>query len=112
MVTGCRVKTPVTAGDFAFEQLAVKDVAGDALEFLAGQPAFFRAGTEQRLDAMPARGEFVDEVRADEAGRAGDKTFHDASTGGVTDMPTGSEIPPNYFWLHLNNKNDNKNIAI
>ena len=26
---------------------------------------------------MPARGEFVNQVRADEAGRARDKTFHD-----------------------------------
>ena len=38
---------------------------------------------------MPARDEFVDEIRADEAGRAGDKTFHnsDKSWTALASMP-------------------------
>ena len=70
------MKTPVTAIDFPFEQLAVEDVAGHALEIHAIQAVHVALRAQQRLDAMPACDQFVDEVRADEAGRASDKTFH------------------------------------
>ena len=49
---------------------------GDALEIEAGEAAEIGVGAEQRLDAMAAREQFVDEVRADETGRAGDKAIH------------------------------------
>jgi len=54
-IVGGGVKTPVAAGQFALEERAVKDVAGDALEFMAEQRTFLRARSQQGLDAVTAR---------------------------------------------------------
>ncbi len=79
MIARRDVKTPIAAFHFALQQFAVEHVAGHALEFDPGQPAFIAVRPQQRLHLMPLRHQFVDEVRADESGSAGDKSFHNAS---------------------------------
>src|SRR6185503_4078079 len=76
VVTGGDMETPVATAHRAREAVAVRDIAGDALHFSAGQAASVGIRTEQRLDAMATGIEFVNEVRADETRGAGDKTIH------------------------------------
>ena len=76
-VVTCRhMETPITTLEFTFQQIAVENIASHPLIFCAGQTARIGARSQQRFDAMSARAEFVDQVRSDEAGGSGDKTFH------------------------------------
>ena len=79
MITRRDVKTPIATFHLPFQQFAVEHVAGHALEFDSGQPAFIAVWPQQRLHAMPLRHQLVNEVRADESGSAGDKSFHNAA---------------------------------
>jgi len=66
------VKTPFRTFHFALQQFAIEDVAGDAFKLQSLQTALVRVRSQQRLDTMPAREQFVH----DEAGRTGNKAFH------------------------------------
>jgi len=70
------VKTPFRTFHFALQQFAIEDVAGDAFKLQSLQTALVRVRSQQRLDTMPAREQFVHEIGADEAGRTGNKAFH------------------------------------
>jgi hypothetical protein len=76
VIAGGDVKAPIAAGNFAFEQGAVGEVAGDALNVLAGQHTIPGAGAHERFDAMTARKQFVHEIGANKPAGAGDKAFH------------------------------------
>src|SRR5213594_2038325 len=76
MVTGGRVEAPIAAAHRRSELLSVAEVPRDAFELGAVQAPQVTFRSEQRLDLMPARDEFVDEVRADKPGGAGDKASH------------------------------------
>src|SRR5260370_1983433 len=70
------VKTPIAHGVRGLEPVCVAQVAVDALEVRALQPASITARTQQGLHLVPARHQLVHEVRADESRRACDETFH------------------------------------
>jgi len=91
------VKAPVAAGDFAFEQFSVKDVAGHTLELHALQAAHVAFRSQQSFHRVPARDEFVDKVCADEARRARDKTVHGLQKIRFNSGGTPAHIPINFL---------------
>ena len=97
MIARRDVETPVAAAQRRDPFLRGAQIAGDALELGAFQSAQIAFRPQQRLYAMSARDQFVDEIRADEPGRAGDKTSHvgviERSNREFNSIPTTGQPP-------------------
>ncbi len=94
-VAGRDVEAPFAAFHFALQQFTVENVAGHAVKLQPLQAALVRARPQQRLDPVSARQQFVDKVRPDETGSAGDKAFHKKQISSPNLKPLRGEIPTN-----------------
>ncbi len=78
MITRGDVKAPIAPAQAGGDRGAVGDVAVDALKVHASEAADICGGTQEGLDAMAPRDQFLDEIGADKARSPGDETLHSA----------------------------------
>lgn len=76
MIARRHVKTPIAAPHGFGEQIFFRNVAVSRLKICSGQAAQVAAGPQERLYAVAASSEFVDQIGADKARSACDKAVH------------------------------------